>query len=256
MNEEIELRIFDYLEGNLNEPEAEEVRQLVQQHPEWSRVYRLMQHTYLDAADWEATFQFPDKELLYRNSRKPRLYLLYYSAAASLFLCGLTYLFWKSGAAAVQVAVLPQEQEVAALKPEKRQPSTPQFNAALLRPDSAPLPEQLVNMTSEPQAGLAVEVADSFMPVSLTTRRPGPTAISLQGPYPSGAMRFINGNYVPLKQRRSLLRFRLLEEGRELLAWVSEPRLMLVRTERAGARDRMELRIETKKIGIIATITD
>ena len=60
MNEEIELRIFDYLEGNLNEPEAEEVRQLVQQHPEWSRVYRLMQHTYLDAADWEATFQFPD----------------------------------------------------------------------------------------------------------------------------------------------------------------------------------------------------
>jgi len=59
-----------------------------------------------------------------------------------------------------------------------------------------------------------------------------------------------------VQQRRSLLRFRMLEEGRELLAWVSEPKLMLVRTRREGARDRMELRLETKKMGIIATLTD
>lgn len=256
MNEEIELRIFDYLEGNLNESEAEEVRLMVRNNPEWRRVYRLMQHTYLNAEALQTQFLYPDKERLYRGTRKHRRFLLYYSAAASLLLCGLTYLFWKSGAADPRVVALPQKQEVAVLQPEIQQPSTPRFSGALPRPSSMPRPEQRVTMNSETQAALAFEVADSFMPVSLITRRPGPMTYGFQGPYPSGAVRFINGNYVPLNQRRSLLRYRLFDEGRELLAWVSEPRLMLVRTERAGARDRMELRIETKKIGIIATITD
>lgn len=256
MNEEIELRIFDYLEGNLNETEAEDLRQLVQSNPEWSRAYRLMQLTYLSPADLETTFLYPDKEQLYRRTRKPRLYLLYYSAAASLFLCGLTYLFWKSGAADVRVAVLPQEQKVAVTIPEKSQPSP-----ILSKTQAPPVVskqrfEQPAETSLEPQLALLPSVADSLIPFSLSARKPYSFIANLQSPNPSGAVRFINGNYIPLKQRRSLLRYRLLDEGRELLAWVSEPRLMLVRTERAGARDRMELRFETRKIGIIATITE
>jgi hypothetical protein len=256
MNEEIELRIFDYLEGNLNESEAKEVRQLVQNNPEWRRAYRLMQHTYLNAEALQTQFLYPDKERLYQGTRKHRRFLLYYSAAASLLLCGLTYLFWKSSAADPRVVGLAQKQEVEATMPGKRQLSSIRSGVRAPRAASKQLAEQHVEINPEPQMALFPQAADSLILASLYARKPLLVSTSLQGPYPSGAVRFINGNYVPLMQRRSLLRYRLLDEGRELLAWVSEPRLLLVRTERAGARDRMELRLETKKIGIIATITD
>ena len=48
MEEEIELRIFDYLEGNLSEAEAAEVQQLIETQQDWSRAFRLMKRTYLD----------------------------------------------------------------------------------------------------------------------------------------------------------------------------------------------------------------
>lgn len=96
MEEEIELRIFDYLEGNLSEPEAAEVLHLIETNAQWSRACRLMKRTYLDPETLSAGEQeFPHKERLYRRERRPRVFNLYYGAAASVMLCGLAYLLWK-----------------------------------------------------------------------------------------------------------------------------------------------------------------
>ena len=75
MEEEIELRIFDYLEGNLSEPEAAEVLRLIETDAQWSRACRLMKLTYLNPESLSAGEQeFPHKERLYRKERRPRFF--------------------------------------------------------------------------------------------------------------------------------------------------------------------------------------
>jgi len=260
MEEEIELRIFDYLEGNLSEAEAAEVQQLIETHQDWSRAFRLMKRTYLDPEMLSAGEQeFPNKERLYRRERRPRVFALYYGAAASVMLCGLAYLLWKpadNGSAKKQVTT--QQPLASTLRKAPTQQVTQNRNRGRKEPQW-PSVHPAISLESRPNEEVqVVENPDEENVISIPLNARLLGALPSFGYTPSSAapLRFINGTYIPVQQRRSLLRFRMLEEGRELLAWVSEPKLMLVRTRREGARDRMELRLETKKMGIIATLTD
>ena len=263
MEEEMELRIFDYLEGNLTEEEAAEVQHMIETSSEWNREYHLMKLTYLDAGLLSAGEQeFPNKEHLYRRERRPRVFTLYYGAAASVLLCGIAYLLWKPSdgssageiASTRQPAVTPSRQEV--VLPTMQRANRKNIGHVVqqlsvehrvYKADTIPARELIATENTD---------RDRLLPISMYAR--ALRTLPMSGFIPSSAapLRFINGTYIPVQQRRSLLRYRMLEEGRELLAWVSEPKLMLVRTRREGARDRMELHLETKKMGIIATLTD
>lgn len=264
MEEEIELRIFDYLEGNVSEQEAAEVLHLIETNAQWNRAFRLMKRTYLDPVVLSADEQiFPHKERLYRRERRPRVFFLYYGAAASVLLCGLAWLLWKPADSTSSPELLsrvpaataaPENKEVTV--PAEQVTSIPAGTGAL-RKGRVAMPVQVVSQIPDLGTSVSMPPEPALVPFTANSTRwiaalPGLANI----PLPAGPLRFINGKYIPVQQRRSLLRYRLQEEGRELLAWVSEPRLMLVRTRREGARDRMELRLETKKIGIIATLTD
>jgi len=92
--EEMELKVFELLEGNLSAEEAKAVEALIQRDPHWAREFRLMQLTYLQEAEAEKTV-FPHPDKLYRSTATrfliPRR-AYYWTAAAAVTLLAIG--FW------------------------------------------------------------------------------------------------------------------------------------------------------------------
>lgn len=262
--EEMELKVFELLEGNLSADEAKAVEALIQRDPHWAREYRLMQLTYLQEAEAERTV-FPHPDKLYRSAATrfliPRR-AYYWTAAAAVTLLAIG--FWlRQPAPAVPSAVTAQvdrlekpqsgQQAQSApvqLKPLVKAPAVPvavnrskQDREDTLVPVVAPQP---VLKSAEPEIAMETGLESKFLqalPMAV------PAVASAQ------SLRFIDGKYIPVNQRKSLY-FRLMNQGREMLAYISDPRIRFERMPREGRIDRLRLRIETERIGIIATLIE
>ncbi len=261
MEEEIDLRIFDFLEGNLSAEEAAAVQYNIDTLPDWNRVHRLMKLTYPapELLDQETEAVFPHKERLYRRERGPRVFSLYFrSAAAAVLLIGAGYWLWRPEPSATAAArSLKVVRSTTTPAKENSRPSKPQTEFWQgLNPKATPGAGAIAENQDPISTAVVTELLEFHSSEPLSLRGIVALTSTPVRPHLAEQLRFINGNYIPINQRRSLLRYRIMAEGRELLAWVSEPRLMLVRTPRYGAKDHMELHLETRKIGIIATIVE
>lgn len=266
--EEMELKVFDLLEGNLSTEEAKAVEALIQRDPHWAREYRLMQLTYLQEAEAEkAVYPHPDK--LYRTAATrfliPRR-AYYWSAAAAVALLAIGFWLRQPAPAIRQViaseslptpsAPMPPSRSTAAARPAKVQKA----QVRTTRPASKPVYEPprdcivpLLPVMDEEKLLAATEPVHSSLEPRSVSPLPVPVQpLQLASPQ---SVRFIDGKFIPVNQRKSLY-FRLMNQGREMLAYVSDPHIRLERMPRQGKVDRLRLRIETERIGIIATIIE
>lgn len=101
LNERIQMKIFDLLEGNLNRNDAEILLKEIENDKQLLREYELLKRTYLPA---EESIVFPNKSALYKKAaiETPTAatlvvsYKKYWSgAAAILLLVGSAYYFMK-----------------------------------------------------------------------------------------------------------------------------------------------------------------
>jgi hypothetical protein len=266
--EEMELKVFELLEGNLSAEEAKAVEVLIQRDQHWAREYRLMQLTYLQEAEADkAVFPHPDK--LYRTAATRMLIprrAYYWSAAAAVALLAIG--FWlrepvPASRQAIASEYLPT-QSVPMPAGHSAAPARPatiqKVPVGKLKPAPMPFGEPPRNcvvpfqpdMDEEKMLAVAEPVPSSLEPRSVRALTMPVQQLQLASPQ---SVRFIDGKYIPVNQRKSLY-FRLMNQGREMLAYISDPSIRLERLPRQGKIDRLRLRIETERIGIIATLIE
>jgi hypothetical protein len=266
--EEMEMKVFDLLEGNLSKEEAKAVEALIQRDPHWAREYRLMQLTYLQEAEGEKPV-YPNPEKLYRTAATWTLFprrAYYGSAAAAVALLAIG--FWlREPAPASRLAIAseslpaqsvpaPEGRSAAAARSAKVQ----KLQARSLKPAPMPVyepPRDCIvplqsDMDEDALLAVAEPVPSSLEPRSVRTLPLPVQQLQLASPQ---SVRFIDGKYIPVNQRKSLY-FRLMNQGREMLAYVTDPSIRFERLPREGRIDRLRLRIETQRIGIIATLIE
>jgi hypothetical protein len=270
-NDAIDLQVFDLLEGNLDAARSAEVQRLIAEDPEWAQSYRLMQMTYLRDAD-EDTIVFTGKENLYRKSYfigNVRRFYAGIAAAIALLLVGGWFFFSlqnNSGKESASSArLLPESPKLLSPKIEKADNETE--TVAALYP-AVPVPGKKWPSAGKPirqTSPAAAMTGDSKepQPEFETPYLPGLQRRNLVAPGQSGILprvaevhqfRYPDQRYVPMQQKRSLY-YRAMNQGKEMLAWVSNPSLRLVRTEKEG-RDGLMLRLQTQRMEIIATLID
>lgn len=262
--EEMELKVFELLEGNLSAEEAKAVEAMIRRDPHWAREYRLMQLTYLQEAEAEKTI-FPHPDKLYRSAATrfliPRR-AYYWTAAAAVTLLAIG--FWlRQPAPAVQLPVAAKIENietkqpaatklpaVAQLKPVVQSPAAP---VAVNR--NKPEAKDSVLPVVVPEAVVKSDVQAIAMETGLDPKALQRLPLAVPAVASAQSVRFIDGKYIPVNQRKSLY-FRLMNQGREMLAYISDPRIRFERMPREGRIDRLRLRIETERIGIIATLIE
>jgi hypothetical protein len=262
--EEMELKVFELLEGNLSAEEARAVEALIQRDPHWAREFRLMQLTYLQEAEAEKTV-FPHPDKLYRSTATrfliPRR-AYYWTAAAAVTLLAIGFWLRQPAPAvhsplAAKVESIETQQPVAAKLPAVAQPKpvvkSPVVPVAVNRSKTEPK-DSLVPVVS-PQPVVKTDAQSIAMETELEGKAIQSLPLAVPAIASAQSMRFIDGKYIPVNQRKSLY-FRLMNQGREMLAYVSDPRIRFERMPREGRIDRLRLRIETERIGIIATLIE
>ena len=266
--EEMELKVFDLLEGNLSTEEAKAVEALIQRDQHWAREYRLMQLTYLQEAEGEKpVYPHPDK--LYRSAATRTLFprrAYYWSAAAAVALLAIG--FWlREPAPAIKPAIaseslptqsapIPADRSAETARPATIQKVQVRNTKPASKPVFEPPRDCIVpfqpDMDEEKMLAVAEPVPSSLEPRSVRILSMPVQQRKLASPQ---SVRFIDGKYIPVNQRKSLY-FRLMNQGREMLAYISDPSIRLERLPRQGKIDRLRLRIETERIGIIATLIE
>jgi hypothetical protein len=262
--EEMELKVFELLEGNLSAEEAKAVEALIQRDPHWAREFRLMQLTYLQEAETEkAVYPHPDK--LYRSAAThfliPRR-AYYWMAAAAVTLLAIG--FWmrqpepalpspvaaKVEKVETKEASATQRPAVTQLKPVGKAPAAP----VVVQGNKPAAKDSIVPVVS-PEPVVKSEVQAIAMETGLESKAMRTIPLAVPALASAQSLRFIDGKYIPVNQRKSLY-FRLMNQGREMLAYISDPRIRFERLPREGRIDRLRLRIETERIGIIATLIE
>jgi len=261
--EEMELKVFELLEGNLSAEEAKAVEALIQRDPHWAREFRLMQLTYLQEAEAEKTV-FPHPDKLYRSAATrfliPRR-AYYWTAAAAVTLLAIG--FWlRQPVPAVQLPVAAKVERVETKQPAATKlPAVAQLKPVVQSPAAVavnrnkPETKDSVMPVVVPEAVVQSDVQSIAMETGLDAKALQSLPLAVPAVASAQSVRFIDGKYIPVNQRKSLY-FRLMNQGREMLAYISDPRIRFERMPREGRIDRLRLRIETERIGIIATLIE
>jgi len=270
-NEAIDMQVFDLLEGNLDGEQAAEVQRMIAEDPAWAQSYRLMKMTYLQEKDDDYAMDMAVKDVLYRKTYFISNLRRYYPGVAAAFaLLALGVWFYNAnfrhipGQRISNTQKTDNEPQLNQTFKENPHISDTESQAALY--PAVPMPGkkwpsggssakkiEYASIAVEPEIQLNEDYLlpglpnrNMLHPVSNSNLRPALAEVH--------QFRYPDQRYVPLQQKRSLY-YRAMNQGKEMLAWVSNPSLKLVRTEKEG-RDGLMLRLQTQRMEIIATLID
>jgi hypothetical protein len=120
INEYWQMRIFDLLEGNLNEQEKQHTLNAIEGDAALKKEYELLRNTYLEPEN----FIFENKQSLYKKENKFIYYTVFkkYTVAASfIILFGSIAIFWfsRNNNASGTITAVNNSEKIDATKPEK-----------------------------------------------------------------------------------------------------------------------------------------
>lgn len=272
INEDMQMRIFDLLEGNLNEREKNALLRKIESSPVLKREYELMSKTYLIADDEDRAIIYTDKATLYHRtgifisfSRRVR-----YSAAASVALLASGFFSWYYFKGGDHIPDSVAHKSVPALQPrtgsDNHSSAASQAQGKSIDGESNPQSDYNAHFTSNPSVRGSKKSADSAKSGKSTL--PYIPPVSPDGPVELPVIAVITGTPdtmanapvingpVPFAKKRSLS-YKLLQGGRAMLTNLQLPDIKII-TERKSdkAIPTVKMAIKTYRTDVIATLIE
>jgi hypothetical protein len=261
INEEMQMRIFDLLEGNLSHAEKEALFKEIEQSKELQHEYNLMSKTYLEAD----AVAFVNKAELYRPKRGSVYFMplqRYAAAAAVLLLAAGTWYFMKQQAPLPHASITQQAKvlnmpNTAAQGPEKREEDT-KTNKNTVGTNQPSFIEQVTSpVSTSPEVSpiVVVQTTPVAIPASIDTVTIAQIEIATER-YDSSTVTSNEKSAVPISKKRSLS-YKLLQNSRTMLANLQLPDVKFKTEKKANSNiPKVKMEIHAYKTDVIATLID
>lgn len=257
INEEMQMRIFDLLEGNLSSAEKEALFKEIEQSKELQHEYTLMSKTYLEAD----AVAFGNKADLYRPKRGIVYFLplqRYAAAAAVLLLAAGAWYFMKNNT--------PTTPKVAVTLSSK--PSDTTKSSAVKQTTETATYKTMRNEQKSTQSifytpsVIEIAPAESIQPepIAVTPVKIDTLAIAQLNPsiedIDSTSSASNDKPVVPISKKRSLS-YKLLQNSRTMLANLQLPDVKFKTEKKANSNiPKVKMEIHAYKTDVIATLID
>lgn len=258
INEEMQMRIFDLLEGNLSPAEKEALFKEIEQSKELQHEYTLMSKTYLEVD----AVAFDNKAGLYRPKRGIVYFLplqRYAAAAAVLLLAAGAWYFMKNDTATtpnVAVTLSPKPSDTIKTNAVKQTTETATYKTVHDKQKStqsnfytAPLIEFAPVESIQPEPIIAA------FPIKIDTLAIAQMNPSIEN-IDTTSSASSDKPVVPISKKRSLS-YKLLQNSRTMLANLQLPDVKFKTEKKANSNiPKVKMEIHAYKTDVIATLID